>query len=624
MRRAEAVWQPGPTCYLVAMSIARLVIACSIALGAAPVAAASVTWPSVSSDLPRAGGGERDAAVVVGISSYAFLPEVPGAADNAADWYQHLTRVRGVPAERATLLRNSEATREKIERALAAAAASVTPGGTLWLVFIGHGAPSAGGDDGVLLGVDTQADLDSLSARGVTQASALAALKGRADVAVVAVFDACFSGRSPDGARPLIAGMQATVPVRRARAVSGAAPTVLSSSPTFAGPLPGAGRPAFSYVLLGALRGWADRDGDAKVTTAEALDYTRGTLAAALRSGERAPALEGKGDVVLALRSNERGPDVDALVLGRCPAGTRWRERGCEKVPCPAGLEFDGTACAPVAVTAISCPPGTTWSGVACVATAVVCPPGTRWSGTACIAQATSAPSPTVRAPAAAPKAGRLAEAQQWWDRADYATAFAIATAGIADGDTDVRLAQIACESAEHLGKPEVARAHCAVWRGAARPQQSATADVDGDGVPDASDQCGSQRETANAFLDHDGCPDDIPQALRFGDVQIQFMVAKARVHNSEAALDAIVSALRHYPSVRVEVAVHTDSQGDDGYNLRLSQERADAVVKELVARGIEGTRVVARGYGESKPRASNATAEGRAKNRRVEVQLVP
>jgi OOP family OmpA-OmpF porin len=68
----------------------------------------------------------------------------------------------------------------------------------------------------------------------------------------------------------------------------------------------------------------------------------------------------------------------------------------------------------------------------------------------------------------------------------------------------------------------------------------------------------------------------------------------------------------------------YTDSVGPASYNLKLSEMRAKAVAKALEERGIDASRLTAKGFGESNPIASNDTPEGRAKNRRVEVDLIP
>ena len=70
-----------------------------------------------------------------------------------------------------------------------------------------------------------------------------------------------------------------------------------------------------------------------------------------------------------------------------------------------------------------------------------------------------------------------------------------------------------------------------------------------------------------------------------------------------------------------VEVAGHTDSVGAESYNQSLSERRAKAVKSYLVERGIDADRLTVRGYGESEPVADNATKEGRAENRRVELR---
>jgi len=79
---------------------------------------------------------------------------------------------------------------------------------------------------------------------------------------------------------------------------------------------------------------------------------------------------------------------------------------------------------------------------------------------------------------------------------------------------------------------------------------------------------------------------------------------------------------LAKYSDDRVQIQGHTDSSGDDKYNQQLSEKRAAAVKALLVARGVQEKQIIVTGFGESKPIADNATADGRAKNRRVELHI--
>ena len=89
------------------------------------------------------------------------------------------------------------------------------------------------------------------------------------------------------------------------------------------------------------------------------------------------------------------------------------------------------------------------------------------------------------------------------------------------------------------------------------------------------------------------------------------------------AKLDDLVSKIRDV-NLEVIIAVgHTDSIGSDAYNQRLSVRRAEAVKAYLVTKGIERNRVYTEGKGEKQPVADNRTKEGRAKNRRVEIEVV-
>jgi outer membrane protein OmpA-like peptidoglycan-associated protein len=88
----------------------------------------------------------------------------------------------------------------------------------------------------------------------------------------------------------------------------------------------------------------------------------------------------------------------------------------------------------------------------------------------------------------------------------------------------------------------------------------------------------------------------------------------------SEPTLEEIAAVLKRQEALRLQVAGHTDSTNTDAYNLKLSQQRAEAVVTWLTAHGVAAGRLVAKGFGESQPVADNKTASGRALNRRVEV----
>lgn len=114
---------------------------------------------------------------------------------------------------------------------------------------------------------------------------------------------------------------------------------------------------------------------------------------------------------------------------------------------------------------------------------------------------------------------------------------------------------------------------------------------------------------------------DAIKQMIAHKDMEpVDFNTAKADLlPGSRAALDKIGLIAKKYPNLKMRVEGHTDSQGDNTYNLNLSQKRADAVRNYLVSTGVPANQVVAAGFGKTRPIASNDTAEGRAQNRRVE-----
>jgi outer membrane protein OmpA-like peptidoglycan-associated protein len=151
--------------------------------------------------------------------------------------------------------------------------------------------------------------------------------------------------------------------------------------------------------------------------------------------------------------------------------------------------------------------------------------------------------------------------------------------------------------------------------------------DRDHDGIPDEVDKCPDEPETVNGYQDADGCPDTVPVAVaKFtGTIKgITFETGSAVIaKSSNAVLDEAAKVLKEYDTVKLEISGHTDDTGTHDANMKLSQDRADAVKKYLVDKGIADDRLKAVGYGPEKPVDPAKTATARSKNRRVEFQLI-
>ncbi|TKD66003.1 OmpA family protein [Flavobacterium sp. ASW18X] len=107
-------------------------------------------------------------------------------------------------------------------------------------------------------------------------------------------------------------------------------------------------------------------------------------------------------------------------------------------------------------------------------------------------------------------------------------------------------------------------------------------------------------------------------------DAGVYFDTNKSDVKGDAATtLNKLAEILKEYPDTNILVEGHTDSAGAEDYNMQLSQKRASSVTDYLVATGISSSRFTTKWYGETQPRATNDTAEGKAKNRRVELAIV-
>ena len=104
----------------------------------------------------------------------------------------------------------------------------------------------------------------------------------------------------------------------------------------------------------------------------------------------------------------------------------------------------------------------------------------------------------------------------------------------------------------------------------------------------------------------------------------ISFLLGSATLtENATTTLAQVVEALNQHSELRLRVEGHTDNTGDPNFNLALSTERAQSVVNYLINQGIQESRLVAEGFGDRQPIASNDTREGRVQNRRIEFKLL-
>lgn len=140
--------------------------------------------------------------------------------------------------------------------------------------------------------------------------------------------------------------------------------------------------------------------------------------------------------------------------------------------------------------------------------------------------------------------------------------------------------------------------------------------DSDGDSVTDDKDQCPGT--PPGVKVNQLGCPEREPIILK----GVNFTFDSAELtQKSFAILDDTARILTKHPGLKVTIAGHTDSTGTADYNKNLSQRRAESVMNHLISRGVKSVNLTAVGFGEEQPIASNDEVEGRAMNRRVELQ---
>jgi len=156
--------------------------------------------------------------------------------------------------------------------------------------------------------------------------------------------------------------------------------------------------------------------------------------------------------------------------------------------------------------------------------------------------------------------------------------------------------------------------------RGCKVDEDGCPIDSDGDGVCDGVDRCPDT--PAGIPVDASGCPDIERIQVQLEDVNFR-VLSYTLTPEATKILDQVYTTLTTYSMLKAEIQGHCDSTGTDAINDPLSENRARAAKDYLVKKGLDPDRLVTKGYGRRVPTATNQTAEGRKKNRRVEFRII-
>lgn len=318
------------------------------ALGLVSAVHAQSLWvggpPNIDRPVSTGASSPADSAVVIGIEDYVHLRDVAYAHRDAQAIHDTLVYTRGIHADRVQLL--TEANRAEMLKAITRAGMRTGEGGTVWIYFAGHGAFSPARDERLLLGREVEKDVLMWQTQGVSLAEVqwMASTGGGR---VVLLLEASFAGvGSKDEA--LWDEQTEGKPAAEAPADN----VVVWSGAGFSGicsPLDETLHGLFTYFVVGAMRGWADGEGDGepdgRITLGEARAYVERALSA-VPARAQVPALEfgasltrsGVDGWTLSASAGEPGPDLERLPETIARGGTSH----AEALPLPAGHHDTG------------------------------------------------------------------------------------------------------------------------------------------------------------------------------------------------------------------------------------------------------------------------------------------
>ncbi len=321
--------------------------------GALMASDAFIDLPSIDQPVAQTDQGARDLAIVIAVEQYHNLTNVAGAEITGLDWKSFFSGHLGIEEDRILFLTNARAIPSIIERETEQHLEKAHEDGRVWFVFIGHGAPDPTEHDPEPLLVGAGAinhTAEDFRLGAIPKSKIEELLTAGRQKQTIMVLDTCFSGQTEYGQS--LTGTQAVVPdLSRLQPQLAPRDIVFSAArhDEAAHSLPGptVDRPAFSYALLGALRGWADTTGDGVVTAEEAERYVRRTLV-----GMQTPSLVADDPSVrgaaLVTQAIEEEPGFASTIQGLINRGQAFAQGGpCEVEGQVRNMDTQGQCCWP-------------------------------------------------------------------------------------------------------------------------------------------------------------------------------------------------------------------------------------------------------------------------------------
>jgi formylglycine-generating enzyme required for sulfatase activity len=265
-------------------------------------------WPAHGSFQVPEQLGSEDVALIISIEDYLYVRDFRGAKENGQDWKRWFLESHGVSPERLFYLEDGEATKKNIEKTWKKVTKSLGKKGRLWFVFLGYG--SSFKEEALLITADTPLKKNAVRKNAWAWKNVHSLLKKQKDVEVIAIMDSCFSGTTPEDESLNIE--TETLP---AQALSYERMSLLFSNKMDGclGEMPRLRRQPFSYLALGALRGWGDVDFDGQVTMQEMLGYVNKVFETVAPSRPRDSIIISEEPNMVWSKATEEGPDLEEI-----------------------------------------------------------------------------------------------------------------------------------------------------------------------------------------------------------------------------------------------------------------------------------------------------------------------